>query len=809
MQLVMQRIAVFLIFFSSLGCARQAAVEGQARAATDVQLPADRRCMAGQLSACDEAVEQYAKVTKISRHARERTVAVLYRSCLQGQARGCHQLAKGFEAGRFELPARKKLRRIYTRLCGSLYPRDPGGCFSSALFARACDLGMASGCRRYAALLRSGRVNRPHRQHLIDRLLRRSCGGNDAKGCFALGGRMATRHKLFKAATAFGRACQLGHGEACFRRGGLLRRGVGPQKDMLASARLAFERACQLGHSKGCLRNARMLATGRGTSLRRSESLRKALEQLQRACELGSGAGCFRGGMWLRKGRAGAPDILRAEAMLSKALKLNRRDCEQSRPEGCTRLAHQVRLGLGMFSYPAFKKACKLGSVMGCVALVRGDKLVLEDKRAQQRELQSWALKQLVSMCSSANQKHRRRACSFLATQPDDVLRGLSQQKQGVEKERLVQRACRAGHKDSCAAMAVAQERWNARTVRVFRTSCQLGSAAGCYHHGLVFEFGLAGRKGSAERAARLYRQSCRWGLSEGCRRVGLSLRVGAGAGASAEGALKFFERACRMKNGAACMNFAELLRSKNLGGDANKKAEQAEGKACDLGHLAGCVAPAKRALAAAKAEPAVAASLRKLKALCVAGEAEACALLREASKKGRDGMSAKQAAESQRAAKLGSVLVQQACKRALVLCSSSNAKRKEPPFGRQWQGSWPRRALVATAEGTCTLMPDALCQPVGEARAKMCMAERKECPEVASALRRLSQKGVQIDGEAMKVVEKRALKASEASCRRRDAKACLAVAVAYEEGRGAKKSALRSKLARAKACRIDKALCN
>jgi TPR repeat protein len=162
---------------------------------------------------------------------------------------------------------------------------------SSALryYAASCSTGHASGCTRLGALLLG---DKPKNDDTPRMLFARACQMGDGEACLKRGLLQASSRdadERGEALESFDRACKLGSGEGCFRAGAghAAQRGA----DYLEAAAAAYARACEYKEARGCVAAAKMLErsyAGKPADKPAAARLR------EKACELGDKAACRR-----------------------------------------------------------------------------------------------------------------------------------------------------------------------------------------------------------------------------------------------------------------------------------------------------------------------------------------------------------------------------------------------------------------------------------------------------------------------------------------------------------------------------------
>lgn len=236
-------------------------------------------------------------------------------------------------------------------------------------------------------------------------------------------------------------------------------------------------------------------------------------------------------------------------------------------------------------------KACKLRDGWGCWLLAKAmKKLSFQRRRVRRTFYRARTL--LRQRCSSK----RGFSCYIWGT---FLLQATSRQSRWNQVKRSFQRGCRSGDKTSCAslgrlsALGLGGRKDPSRAVKLFRTSCQAGSALGCMELGLA----LLKQKQTDEssQARRLLERSCSLHWQEGCARLGLLLLAGR-LGSSQTSAFRFLGRGlsylrsrCLARDTKVCLTLGTMLQQ-GLGTSKDwKQAQHFFGVACSVGSSKAC----------------------------------------------------------------------------------------------------------------------------------------------------------------------------------------------------------------------------
>jgi TPR repeat protein len=252
---------------------------------------------------------------------------------------------------------------IYSQ--GQGVPANPDKAFH--YLRLACDGKHAAACLNVAVFyMRGDGVKADGREAF--RHFNRACDLNDADGCFNVGmayeNRVGVTYQEFdkeKMRTAFLKACDLKHGEAC------LKACFPSDCNDMVKAELA-KRSCDNGHGDGCGQLGHMYYSGGHFD----KDIRRGFELSERGCDLGSGESCgWLAWQYMEGGRGVTRDV-------GRALTLYRKACSLGEADDCMRLGKFYESGKHVKADPAevvglYKRACELERNYGegCYNLAR------------------------------------------------------------------------------------------------------------------------------------------------------------------------------------------------------------------------------------------------------------------------------------------------------------------------------------------------------------------------------------------------------------------------------------------------------
>ena len=570
----------------------------------------------------------------------------------------------------------------------------------------------------------------------------------------------------------------------------------------LAKAVASYRRACAADSGSACTRAGELVASGRAGQLRPDRSAAAAL--FDRACTLADPEGCYQFGLALELGGGLEADPAAAYERFSQAARLRRARCDGGDLVACVGLGAQLRMGRGLArdrsaGLSLQKRACRGGSAAGCLAwMTRGEVLVLLPT----------ADFDPIAVLERGCRGSEPAACITLARLPAGVLSASGHR---APQQAAFGRGCRAGHGPSCNALGALRPEWDEVAYAAFVRACALGDAAGCFHAALLLELPAAPRR--ADRGAPQFQRSCAWGMARGCRRLGLLYDQGEGVELEPRLARKELRRACKQGVAQACLELAGSLIDMPLG-----PADRASGaalleRACRHGHQRACTQVGRRKLAGVNGAKDAAAGVALLRTACQQHEAGACVELAMRLQAGDD-------AERARAKQLLTQAVASAepvCSSLVSLCQAGRTLRPKEQFLAQsakrprlkWESVDGVPSLIlSTTLPACSGDWLRSCRSAAKAQVARCTLGERSCNQGAAFIESLVGQGLPFDAKQVQALRATAVKYAEQDCRDADAAACARAAQAHAVGRGARKSAARSRQLQARACRLDKAQC-
>lgn len=273
-------------------------------------------------------------------------------ACRQGEARGCRELEKTFDA---DDTTPDNLTAVHLA------------------FKSACNLRVWDGCIGLAMVYSEGLGVESRPQHAAE-LLRKACDGGSQRACHSLSSFIAVGYGVKRdedeANALEEKACQKKYAAACVTYGVRLLAEQGPDGDAGPALDL-FRAACKAGEQSGCLSQGLVFLHGIGVR----EDVKKALGLLRTSCDAGFGPACMYLGHALREGVDGP-------ASQKKAFSRYARGCELRDGDSCFFAGvelHQLvpptagtadKETLQDPDYPRalvfYEKACTLHSGEGC-----------------------------------------------------------------------------------------------------------------------------------------------------------------------------------------------------------------------------------------------------------------------------------------------------------------------------------------------------------------------------------------------------------------------------------------------------------
>jgi TPR repeat protein len=123
---------------------------------------------------------------------------------------------------------------------------------AAAMFQKACDGGLATGCEFYAKMLRDGR-GVPEDEAKAQTLLGKACDGGAAGACTSVGLAAMKAGDTTTAVAKLTKACDAKEGLGCASLGAMYLHGNGVEKD-LAKAKPLLTKACELKVEVACVK---------------------------------------------------------------------------------------------------------------------------------------------------------------------------------------------------------------------------------------------------------------------------------------------------------------------------------------------------------------------------------------------------------------------------------------------------------------------------------------------------------------------------------------------------------------------------
>lgn len=376
---------------------------------------------------------------------RARAGELLEAACVKGEAARCAQLADALMDGlvvdvdwvRAATLREQLCTQNHARACYSLAGQVVGGDGvaesakrANELYLKACELGEPDACGWAAS-----RLKRPELAQRAFDLDRAACESGIIDRCVssehtrkADGVTGAVPAEAWKRAlAALERECSAGDGERCGQLAYAHERGLGGLAQNMERVRALREIACTLGDAYWCSAVAAAHEKGDGVPL----DAPKALPLRKRACELGDGGSCA--------------ELARVRADAAASLALYRRGCDLGDSTSCYRAQERVsgegdRPADPVVEAAVWARLCGLGYADGCIG---------------RAEAAAAAKDTAVAL------RFYARACMF-----HDVWRGCAQELA------LLNQACRAGDRASCAAAKARTSALPAAKRELARVAC-------------------------------------------------------------------------------------------------------------------------------------------------------------------------------------------------------------------------------------------------------------------------------------------------------------------------------------------------
>ena len=764
----MRTAAVVVGVLAAVGCTPSpTSADARAEALSDA-------CLEREEATCLEAAKHYEAMPPNQR-VNKRLAALYYRACIRGESEACDLAAKLYEKGNVRAPRGKRAHAMFEHVCESRFPYEPEACTAAALFGRACEGGLGRSCAELAMLHQSGRLGR-RRPELSQMLRSKACSEGHSESCAFVARDLAAADPG-RAAKLLETGCEAGDMDQCVALADFLERGVGLRRD-LPRARALRKKACDQDKGEACRALARMWHKGMGGE----RSIVSAAALYTRGCDLSDADSCLALAEAHGSGAFGEGDMAQHYELSAKAAGLYGPACERGDAHACATLGALHRKGGGVredrtLGLELQRRACALGWGAGCIGwLSRGPhRIGIAEHPALARAI------------SSACERGDGGAC-FAA----GWIGVADLQAAGAKPPaHPFMRGCRAGDAASCNALGVARFPPAAVAVEALVSACALGYAPGCHHLGVAEE--MRGEVESDERAVAAYARGCSLKWAASCTRLGMMRRQGhvTPGASSARTSLK---KGCDGGDADGCYELGLTLREQS---GANEVGMRLLTTACDRGHVPSCGELGRRALNGGPDQRA--GGRTQLSQACAGGSARACLVLA--------GDSDHPVAERPKLIDRAVELSKAACGAGLAVCIESESR----PSSLAWQryDGAPARVFESpprcgvSLERSCVVQRDALV-----ARCELEAAPATACFEGAEQVRRLAKTGMSIGASDAAKMDFRGVTLAKKACRKRDAKACAALANAYEKGRGAKLDPRQATRYRKRACELDKALC-
>lgn len=509
--------------------------------------------------------------------------------CDAGSAEGCFLLGYRFEGGIEAAQDLTRAERLYKRSCGAGFQ---AGCLGwmrllstsedNGRLAIARQLGQAACVEGYGeGCLRAGLLGEAKGGALIAQgvaMLRRTCAElSDDSSCtilanLAFSGALGAAD-LRVAARAYDRTCAGGDPHTCVRLAELSEDG---HPDVLQVARLSpgeyFEAACALGLLRACTESlTRRWATSGGAL---DAEIQEALRPL---CDVGEADACgVLARLHFMEGEAEGEGDVRARTLYE-------RGCNLGSGSACNSYGMMTAAGLGgaravSLAYDGFRRGCDMGEHEACMnaAWMEAQDLVHgQDPGLAQRQLKA--------ACARGDGESCHRASQLVSRDGDSD-----------EAQTLMERGCRLGEGEACAALAawVLESQGNLgggpRALELAAYACQSYSGAGCMLAGSLYERGI-GASVDLAMAQSFFHRACAHRTAAGCealaRRVGGELATDLWAVGK-----RLRKQACREGSASDCVTFGVYLH-RGLGGEAAvEAAATVYAVACEAGEAEGCL---------------------------------------------------------------------------------------------------------------------------------------------------------------------------------------------------------------------------
>ena len=363
-------------------------------------------------------------------------------------------------------------------------------------FEHACSLGEPRGCGELGRVYGWG-VGRAYVRSNALVLFKLACEAGEIRSCSWLGDAYEVRDEIERAKDVYQQVCDLGVGEGC-------RVAAGYEEDDAAKDALLMRGCDVLQDGRACVWQAQKLANGDDVA---------GLTRLLAYCELpnlGLPYACdVAAGYFLKGGNLVPMDQERAVA-------LNRAGCEGGDAGACAHLAFRYQDGRGVEM-----------DVAQAETLL--DRACLENVAEACRKLAEIRL-------------------DAAELQPSKVRLALA----------AMERACELEDGEGCNRLGILLSEGEgdaaedtSRVEGLYRQSCQLGFAWGCYNEAWWSD---AGSAGEAPWAAEKLKLSCEMGLAQGCHAYAERLLGGRGVIYDAQAGAEYKTQACELGMEEACV---------------------------------------------------------------------------------------------------------------------------------------------------------------------------------------------------------------------------------------------------------------
>lgn len=453
-----------------------------------------------------------------------------------------------------------------------------------------------------------------------------ACDAGGVEACYGLGSHYRFGKEYGKAAAAFQKACDGGHGAtACSMIGDMYREGQGVQKDD-AKAVALYKKGCEADDLSDYKYQAcwRLAKYGPG-------ELDRTFSLYDKACKSKDAAACYILGVFYsgtlgtvanRLGEGGSH--ARADALFQKA-------CDGGHAMACYTFGSRIRVRTGLPKYmetalASFQKACDGGVRLACTNLGEmyrdGQGVPKDESRA-------------AALLRRGEALQNKEYCDGGIVESCASLIDLYERGEGVPKDlltrpvALLQKACDGGESRGCTSLALMYERGIgvpkdlARAAALQKQVCDEGGIGGCRNLAVMYRDGLGVPKDPV-RAVSLLKQLCeKWGGS--CADLGYMYEHGQGVPKDEAQAAALYKKGCDGGNASGCARLGWMYFN---GTGVPKDEAQAVSlfkRGCDAGYAWACtnLGLAHFRGVGVPRDPPRAATIYKLG--CDGGEATAC----------------------------------------------------------------------------------------------------------------------------------------------------------------------------------------